>query len=101
MKKQLFVCQHEKNCPVDRSIRCACRYCRFEKCIQVGMDRSALQASRDRIGYTKRTRRPKVKEVSFSSSSSMSPQNYIVESPGYAQKAFETYWSYVASREKA
>lgn len=101
MKKQIFVCQHEKNCPVDKSIRCACRYCRFEKCLQVGMDRSALQASRDRIGYTKRTRKPKLKDVSFSSSSSMSPNSYCTDSPGYAQKAFETYWSYVASREKA
>lgn len=101
MKKQLFVCQHEKNCPVDKSIRCACRFCRFEKCIQVGMDKSALQASRDRIGYTKRTRKPKTKDVSFSSSSEMSPGSYFAESPGYAQKAFETYWSYVVSREKA
>ncbi|CAP39694.1 Protein CBR-NHR-101 [Caenorhabditis briggsae] len=102
MQKHIFVCQHEKNCSVDRSIRCACRYCRFEKCLKVGMDRSALQASRDRIGYTKRTRKPKRKEVSFSSSSSMSPQNiFYPESPGYAQKAYETYWSYVASREKA
>ncbi|EGT48688.1 hypothetical protein CAEBREN_31567 [Caenorhabditis brenneri] len=84
---------------VDRSIRCACRYCRFEKCLKIGMDRSALQASRDRIGYTKRTRKPK--SSSFSSSSSMSPSSYSIESPGYAQKAFETYWSYVASRERA
>uniref|UniRef100_A0A1I7UAU4 Nuclear receptor domain-containing protein n=1 Tax=Caenorhabditis tropicalis TaxID=1561998 RepID=A0A1I7UAU4_9PELO len=101
MKKQIFVCQHEKNCPVDKSIRCACRFCRFEKCLKVGMDRSALQASRDRIGYTKRTRKPKLKSVSFSSSGSMSPSSYQADSPGYSQKAFETYWSYVASREKA
>ncbi|CAD6188479.1 unnamed protein product [Caenorhabditis auriculariae] len=57
MKNQTFVCQLEGKCPVDKSIRCACRHCRFEKCLQVGMDRSAIQQNRDPIGYTKRTRR--------------------------------------------
>ncbi|PIC24110.1 hypothetical protein B9Z55_017565 [Caenorhabditis nigoni] len=59
MKKQKYICQYEGNCPVDKTIRCACRYCRFEKCLNVGMDRNALQQSRDPIGYTKRTKRPK------------------------------------------
>nr|AAO39203.1 nuclear receptor NHR-114 [Caenorhabditis elegans] len=59
MKKQKYICQFEGNCPVDKTIRCACRYCRFEKCLSVGMDRNALQQNRDPIGYTKRTRRPK------------------------------------------
>lgn len=59
MKKQKYICQFEGNCPVDKTIRCACRYCRFEKCLSVGMDKNALQQSRDPIGYTKRTRRPK------------------------------------------
>uniref|UniRef100_A0A1I7ZD25 Nuclear receptor domain-containing protein n=1 Tax=Steinernema glaseri TaxID=37863 RepID=A0A1I7ZD25_9BILA len=64
MKKQTFVCQYEGKCPVDKSIRCACRHCRFEKCLSVGMDRNAIQQNRDPIGYTKRTRRyPPVKNV--------------------------------------
>ncbi|TKR77080.1 hypothetical protein L596_018119 [Steinernema carpocapsae] len=64
MKKQTFVCQYEGKCPVDKSIRCACRHCRFEKCLSVGMDRNAIQQNRDPIGYTKRTRRyPPVKSV--------------------------------------
>ncbi|CAI2353825.1 unnamed protein product [Caenorhabditis sp. 36 PRJEB53466] len=100
MKKQLFICQHEKNCPVDKSIRCACRFCRFEKCLQVGMDRSALQASRDRIGYTKRNRKSKVQEISPGSSSEMSPGECCLPSPVSPAKPLETYWSYVANREK-
>ncbi|CAI2355325.1 unnamed protein product [Caenorhabditis sp. 36 PRJEB53466] len=69
MKKQKYICQFEGNCPVDKTIRCACRYCRFEKCISVGMDRNALQQNRDPIGYTKRTRRPK-KELKTTSEGS-------------------------------
>uniref|UniRef100_A0A0N4ZWQ4 Nuclear receptor domain-containing protein n=1 Tax=Parastrongyloides trichosuri TaxID=131310 RepID=A0A0N4ZWQ4_PARTI len=64
MKKQQFVCHYTGNCPVDKSIRCACRHCRFEKCLSVGMDRNAIQQNRDPIGYTKRTRRyPKIENV--------------------------------------
>ncbi|CAB3397022.1 unnamed protein product [Caenorhabditis bovis] len=62
MKKQKYICQYDNNCPVDKSIRCACRFCRFEKCLQVGMDRNALQQNRDPIGYTKRTKRNKSKD---------------------------------------
>ncbi|GMR44006.1 hypothetical protein PMAYCL1PPCAC_14201 [Pristionchus mayeri] len=76
MKKQTFTCQNDGNCPVDKSIRCACRHCRFEKCIKVGMDRNAIQQNRDPIGYTKRTRRyPAVKQA-FSGSSSMSDTSF-------------------------
>ncbi|CAI5445762.1 unnamed protein product [Caenorhabditis angaria] len=67
MKNQSFVCQFEGKCPVDKSIRCACRHCRFEKCLSVGMDRNAIQQNRDPIGYTKRTRRyPPIKKVESS-----------------------------------
>uniref|UniRef100_A0A8R1HLP4 Nuclear receptor domain-containing protein n=1 Tax=Caenorhabditis japonica TaxID=281687 RepID=A0A8R1HLP4_CAEJA len=97
IKNQIFVCQFDKNCPVDRSIRCACKFCRFEKCLKVGMDKSALQASRDRIGYTKRNRKPKLKNLLIRSSSESGIES---SSQGECTKAFETYWSYVANREK-
>jgi nuclear factor 4 len=57
MKKQNFVCQYDGKCIIDKSIRCACRHCRFQKCLSVGMDPKAIQQNRDPIGYTKRTRR--------------------------------------------
>lgn len=67
MKNQTFTCQFQKKCPVDKSVRCACRHCRFEKCLQVGMDRNAIQQNRDPIGYTKRTRRyPPIKKIEAS-----------------------------------
>ncbi|WKY00631.1 hypothetical protein Q1695_015004 [Nippostrongylus brasiliensis] len=71
MKNQNFVCQYDGKCPVDKSIRCACRHCRFQKCLQVGMDRNAIQQNRDPIGYTKRTRRyPPIKKAESSEESS-------------------------------
>uniref|UniRef100_A0A1I7XL56 Nuclear receptor domain-containing protein n=1 Tax=Heterorhabditis bacteriophora TaxID=37862 RepID=A0A1I7XL56_HETBA len=54
------------------SIRCACRHCRFEKCLLVGMDRNAIQQNRDPIGYTKRTRRyPLIKRAQSSDECSL------------------------------
>uniref|UniRef100_A0A0M3ISR6 Nuclear receptor domain-containing protein n=1 Tax=Ascaris lumbricoides TaxID=6252 RepID=A0A0M3ISR6_ASCLU len=79
MKKQTFVCQYDGKCPVDKSIRCACRHCRFEKCLQVGMDRSAIQQNRDPIGYTKRTRRYPLVKPSSTSTDENSPGRTINE----------------------
>ncbi|KAI1729057.1 zinc finger, c4 type (two domains) domain-containing protein [Ditylenchus destructor] len=68
MKKQTFVCQYDGNCLIDKSVRCACRHCRFKKCLAVGMNREAIQQNRDPIGYTKRTRRyPPIKSQSSGS----------------------------------
>ncbi|KAI6215355.1 hypothetical protein M3Y94_00376100 [Aphelenchoides besseyi] len=57
MKNQNFSCQYGGNCIIDKSVRCACRHCRFQKCLASGMNREAIQQNRDPIGYTKRTRR--------------------------------------------
>ncbi|KAL3094798.1 hypothetical protein niasHS_006093 [Heterodera schachtii] len=51
-----FVCQYSGNCDVTKNVRCACRHCRFAKCVAVGMDAKAIQNDRDRIGPTKRVR---------------------------------------------
>uniref|UniRef100_A0A915LLU4 Nuclear receptor domain-containing protein n=1 Tax=Meloidogyne javanica TaxID=6303 RepID=A0A915LLU4_MELJA len=39
MKKQVFQCQFDGNCPVDKNVRCACRHCRFKKCLEAGMSK--------------------------------------------------------------
>ncbi|KAK0404995.1 hypothetical protein QR680_017749 [Steinernema hermaphroditum] len=57
VNNRTFACMGTGNCPVNKGVRCACRHCRFKKCLRVGMDRNSIQNDRDRIGYTKRTRK--------------------------------------------
>ncbi|CAD5216230.1 unnamed protein product [Bursaphelenchus okinawaensis] len=74
MKNQEFTCHYDGNCIVDKSVRCACRHCRFNKCLAVGMRRDAIQQNRDPIGYTKRTRRyPPIKSVDHHSPAISNP----------------------------
>ncbi|CAI4225564.1 unnamed protein product [Auanema sp. JU1783] len=56
VSEQTFICQYNGNCDVNKNIRCACRHCRFNKCLQVGMDAKAIQNDRDRIGPTKKVK---------------------------------------------
>ncbi|KAF8386786.1 nhr-47 [Pristionchus pacificus] len=61
-----FACMGNEDCPVNKGVRCACRHCRFKKCLLVGMDKGSIQNDRDRIGYTKRTRKEKQEKRSDS-----------------------------------
>lgn len=36
-KKAKYVCLAAKSCPVDKRRRNRCQYCRFQKCLAVGM----------------------------------------------------------------
>ncbi|EYC33542.1 hypothetical protein Y032_0002g850 [Ancylostoma ceylanicum] len=56
VSEQTFICQYNGNCDVNKNIRCACRHCRFNKCLAVGMDAKAIQNDRDRIGPTKKAK---------------------------------------------
>ncbi|PAV66958.1 hypothetical protein WR25_06293 [Diploscapter pachys] len=65
VSEQTFICQYNGNCDVNKNIRCACRHCRFNKCLLVGMDAKgvarsanqyAIQNDRDRIGPTKKAK---------------------------------------------
>ncbi|KAM3721872.1 Nuclear hormone receptor [Dirofilaria immitis] len=58
LKNQKFICRFNKACTIDKNFRCACRYCRFQKCIRVGMKREAIQFERDAIGPIKRRNEP-------------------------------------------
>ncbi|CAK5086322.1 unnamed protein product [Meloidogyne enterolobii] len=58
-----FACMGNGKCIVDKGVRCACRACRLEKCIKMGMDTNSIQSERDRIGYTKRKRRDKTEQT--------------------------------------
>ncbi|CAO4361011.1 unnamed protein product [Caenorhabditis nigoni] len=50
LRDQKFTCRFNKRCVIDKNFRCACRYCRFQKCVQVGMKREAIQFERDPVG---------------------------------------------------
>uniref|UniRef100_A0A0N4ZN25 Transcription factor HNF-4 homolog n=1 Tax=Parastrongyloides trichosuri TaxID=131310 RepID=A0A0N4ZN25_PARTI len=51
---QKFVCQYNGECDINKNVRCACRHCRFNKCIAVGMDVNAIQNDRDKLVGTKK-----------------------------------------------
>ncbi|CAK5090744.1 unnamed protein product [Meloidogyne enterolobii] len=34
LRNQKFTCRFDKNCIIDKNFRCACRYCRFQKCLR-------------------------------------------------------------------
>uniref|UniRef100_A0AC34FP38 Uncharacterized protein n=1 Tax=Panagrolaimus sp. ES5 TaxID=591445 RepID=A0AC34FP38_9BILA len=53
-----YTCRFAKTCQIDKDHRNACRYCRFQKCLTEGMKPEAIQNERDRIGSTKRSRKP-------------------------------------------
>ncbi|CAB3403419.1 unnamed protein product [Caenorhabditis bovis] len=36
-KSSKYTCAGQKNCPIDKRYRSRCQYCRFQKCLQVGM----------------------------------------------------------------
>ncbi|CAI4232872.1 unnamed protein product [Auanema sp. JU1783] len=57
-----YQCRYNGNCVVDRHERNSCRYCRYKKCIEVGMDPKAVRPDRDATGrhFQGRQRRSKI-----------------------------------------
>lgn len=44
-KNAKYVCLASKNCPVDKRRRNRCQYCRFQKCLSVGMVKEGKEPS--------------------------------------------------------
>ncbi|KAE9553799.1 hypothetical protein FO519_002969 [Halicephalobus sp. NKZ332] len=42
-KKQQYVCAGNKNCPIDKRYRSRCQYCRYQKCLAVGMVKEVVR----------------------------------------------------------
>uniref|UniRef100_A0A0N4ZH03 Nuclear receptor domain-containing protein n=1 Tax=Parastrongyloides trichosuri TaxID=131310 RepID=A0A0N4ZH03_PARTI len=42
-KKAQYVCAGNKNCPIDKRYRSRCQYCRFQKCLAVGMVKEVVR----------------------------------------------------------
>uniref|UniRef100_A0A914WGE1 Uncharacterized protein n=1 Tax=Plectus sambesii TaxID=2011161 RepID=A0A914WGE1_9BILA len=53
-KKLHFECRNNSSCPIDKSIRNACRACRLKKCLLVGMDVRCVQPNRHYVTYSRR-----------------------------------------------
>ncbi|KAJ3634189.1 hypothetical protein MTP99_011093 [Tenebrio molitor] len=43
-----YACREEKNCIIDKRQRNRCQYCRYQKCLNMGMKREAVQEERQR-----------------------------------------------------
>ncbi|CAD6185318.1 unnamed protein product [Caenorhabditis auriculariae] len=43
INNRTFKCTKGGNCQFTKDFRCACRACRFEKCVKVGMNKTAIQ----------------------------------------------------------
>ncbi|CAL2051469.1 CBN-NHR-3 protein [Caenorhabditis brenneri] len=65
-----YICRYNKNCRIDKAGRNVCRSCRFQKCLEVGMEPDAIRPDRDKTGRQKNPRRNteiSIKKVSVSS----------------------------------
>uniref|UniRef100_A0A7E4ZUK5 Nuclear receptor domain-containing protein n=1 Tax=Panagrellus redivivus TaxID=6233 RepID=A0A7E4ZUK5_PANRE len=51
--KYRYVCRFGNNCVVDKYQRNSCRFCRFNRCLEVGMDPKAVRPDRDLTGKQK------------------------------------------------
>ncbi|GFN92950.1 hypothetical protein PoB_001945600 [Plakobranchus ocellatus] len=51
--KKVYSCVDNRNCQVDKSQRKRCPYCRFQKCLNVGMKLEAVRSDRMRGGRNK------------------------------------------------
>lgn len=49
-KNAKYVCLANKNCPVDKRRRNRCQYCRFQKCLAVGMVKEGECGAQRRAG---------------------------------------------------
>uniref|UniRef100_A0A0K0FM87 Transcription factor HNF-4 homolog (inferred by orthology to a D. melanogaster protein) n=1 Tax=Strongyloides venezuelensis TaxID=75913 RepID=A0A0K0FM87_STRVS len=74
-----FVCRHGGNCLINKNTRCACRSCRFDKCIEAGMDPMAVQPKKDfnRDMNKHRNENESETKIFFDNIRSKSPENDI------------------------
>ncbi|ULT84883.1 hypothetical protein L3Y34_013520 [Caenorhabditis briggsae] len=93
VEKAEYRCKHTNSCVIDPDGRCACRSCRFTKCLEAGMKVSAVQPRRDPTGSQKERRKrtlngdsvslagspPERSSNSFSSDVPTPSSSYIVD----------------------
>ncbi|KAI3415428.1 hypothetical protein GPALN_005036 [Globodera pallida] len=59
-----YSCRYEEKCQIDKVGRNICRACRFQKCLNVGMEPDAIRPDRDKTGKQKNPRRSHMNSAS-------------------------------------
>ncbi|KAJ1364146.1 hypothetical protein KIN20_024166 [Parelaphostrongylus tenuis] len=52
-----YICRYDQKCRIDKAGRNVCRSCRYQKCLDVGMEPDAIRPDRDKTGRQKNPRR--------------------------------------------
>lgn len=84
-----YACREEKSCIIDKRQRNRCQYCRYQKCLTMGMKREAVQEERQR---TKERDQSEVE--STSSSQSDMPIERILEAEKRVECKMESQENY-------
>ncbi|XP_051569767.1 nuclear receptor subfamily 5 group A member 2-like [Myxocyprinus asiaticus] len=82
-----YTCAERQSCPMDPAQRKRCPYCRFQKCLAVGMKREAVRADRMRGGRNKfgplyrRDRQQKQQRGTYHHQANTAPYRIKLEAP--------------------
>uniref|UniRef100_A0AC34QPT4 Nuclear receptor domain-containing protein n=1 Tax=Panagrolaimus sp. JU765 TaxID=591449 RepID=A0AC34QPT4_9BILA len=95
-----FVCRNGGNCAFDKNRRCGCRACRFQKCIDAGMNSSAIQytpsanltLSIARKRFSKQFRHEKTADVKIDTRLFKTVHNQVLQTIGYVLRIEEKYF---------
>lgn len=50
-KDLTYACREERSCTIDKRQRNRCQYCRYQKCLTMGMKREAVQVGAVEVGF--------------------------------------------------
>lgn len=85
-KDLTYACREEKSCIIDKRQRNRCQYCRYQKCLTMGMKREAVQEERQR---TKERDNNHQSEVESTSSNNNNINNNNLHSDMPAERILE------------
>ncbi|XP_055386648.1 probable nuclear hormone receptor HR38 [Condylostylus longicornis] len=92
-KSSKYVCLANRNCPVDKRRRNRCQFCRFQKCLSVGMVREvvrtdSLKGRRGRLPSKQNMEIPSRSPISMLSALAKA---YIDSNPNFSQMDYSKY----------
>ncbi|CAB3408576.1 unnamed protein product [Caenorhabditis bovis] len=105
-KKMAYICHRNNDCKVDRISRNRCQFCRFQKCVRMGMNKEQVRIqdrkapSIEALRYEENAEEYQIAEVQFAFLSAFPQENYITDEKAAKQtvkdfvskmKCFEVY----------